>query len=145
MRDHQREVTTTGVPPWKSPVALSVTLHLLILGIALAGWSWTSPVEEPSPRSISARLITQQEPEPSPVVDPVDQQKRDEERRAEEQRRQEEAERQRQEEEARRIAEQKRQREPTPARCTTAPADSATGPSDRAIHAPAASAHLPGR
>ena len=98
MRDHERDVTTTGMAPWKSPVALSVTLHALILGIALAGWSWTSTDHEPPPRSISARLITQQEPEPSPVVEPDDQQKRDEERRAEEQRRREEAERQRQEE-----------------------------------------------
>ena len=75
MRDHERDVTTTGMAPWKSPVALSVTLHALILGIALAGWSWTSTDHEPPPRSISARLITQQEPEPSPVVEPDDQQK----------------------------------------------------------------------
>ncbi|MDY6841504.1 MAG: cell envelope integrity protein TolA, partial [Pseudomonadota bacterium] len=105
MTDHQREVTRTGVLPWKSPVALSVTLHLLILGIALAGWSWTSPDHEPPPKSISARLISQQQPEPSPVIEPDNLRRRDEERRAEEQRRKQDAERQKQEEEARRRAE----------------------------------------
>lgn len=109
MRGQQREATTTAAPAWKSPLALSLTLHLLILGVALAGWSWTSPVEQAAPRSISARLITQQAPEPSPVVDSVDQQQRNEARLAEEQRRREEAERQRQADEARRVAEQKRQ------------------------------------
>ena len=107
---HEREYTSTGTPPWKSPVALSVLLHLLVMGIALAGWSWTSPDHEPPPRSISARLITQQEPEPSPVVEPVDQPDRDYQRRAEE-KREAEAEKQRQQEEARRAAEQKAKEE----------------------------------
>lgn len=103
MKGHEREVTSTGTPPWKSPVALSVALHLLIIGIALAGWTWTSPDHEPPPRSISARLISQQ-PEPSPVVEPVDQSDREEERRAEEQKRKAEERRQ---EEARKAAEKK--------------------------------------
>ena len=34
MRGHERDVTNTGQPPWKSPVALSILLHGLILGVA---------------------------------------------------------------------------------------------------------------
>ncbi|WP_227515501.1 cell envelope integrity protein TolA [Marinobacter salinus] len=102
MKGHERELTSTGKPPWKSPVVLSVTLHLLIIGIALAGWSWTSPEHEPPPRSISARLISQT-PEPSPIVEPVDQPDREEERRAAEQKRKAEEQRK---EEARKLAEQ---------------------------------------
>lgn len=103
MKGHEREVISTGRPPWKSPVALSVSLHLLIIGIALAGWTWSSPDHEPPPRSISARLISQQ-PEPSPVVEPVDQAVREAQLRAEEQKRKAEERRQ---EEARKAAEQK--------------------------------------
>ncbi|MDY6816525.1 MAG: protein TolA, partial [Pseudomonadota bacterium] len=111
-RDHR--VISTGTPPWKSPVALSVFLHLLIVVVALAGWSWTGPVDEPPPRSISARLISQQQPEPGPVMEPDDRPDRDQQRRAEEEERKKAeagAERRRQEEEARRIAEQKAREE----------------------------------
>ncbi|MEP1583260.1 MAG: protein TolA, partial [Marinobacter sp.] len=113
MRGHERDVTNTGQPPWKSPVALSILLHGLILGVALAGWTWTDPSEDPPPPSISARLITPNEPEPSPVTEPVDEPDRDEERRQEEERkRKEEAERrkaeeEREREEARRIQQEK--------------------------------------
>ncbi|WP_368087213.1 hypothetical protein [Marinobacter sp. AC-23] len=70
MTGQEREFTSTGVPAWKSPFALSLALHLLIAGVALAGWSWSSAIQEPPPNSVSARLITQQKPEPSPVVEP---------------------------------------------------------------------------
>lgn len=108
MIGHEREVTSTGVPPWKSPVALSLILHLVIVGVALAGWTWSSPEHEPPPRSISARLVTQQQPEPSPIETLDDQPDRDEERRLEEQKREAEEKRK---EEARKLAEQKAKEE----------------------------------
>ncbi|WP_431190849.1 cell envelope integrity protein TolA [Marinobacter alexandrii] len=113
---HEREVTSTGVPPWKSPVALSLILHLVIAGVALAGWTWSSPEHEPPPRSISARLVTQQQPEPSPIETLDDQPDRDEERRLEEQKRKAEQEQKRKaeqerKEEARKLAEQKAREE----------------------------------
>jgi colicin import membrane protein len=109
----EREFTSTGVPPWKSPVALSVALHLLIVGVALTGWSWSSPMQEPPPSSISARLITQQKPEPSPVVEPVEQPDPDQEQKDLEKQKQIEVQkRQKQkEEEARKVAEQKKREE----------------------------------
>ncbi|QSP96544.1 cell envelope integrity protein TolA [Marinobacter salinisoli] len=94
-------------------MALSVGLHVLIIGVALAGWSWTSPKEEPPPRSISARLITQQQPVPSEIVEPVEQVDREQERKLEEQKREAEAKRR---EEERRKAEAERQRKEEAAR-----------------------------
>ena len=108
MTGHKREVTGTGTPPWKSPVALSVVLHCSIIGIALAGWSWSSPQHEPPPRSISARLITQAPPKPSPVVEPTAQPDPDKLRREKEE--QLKAEKLRQEQ-ARKQAEQKAKQE----------------------------------
>ncbi len=105
MTGHKREVTDTGTPPWKSPVALSVILHGLIVGVALAGWSWSRPHHEPPPRSISARLITQNQPTPSPIVEPEDQPDTDKQRLEAEQKLK--AEKARQEEEARKEAERK--------------------------------------
>ncbi|WP_298447544.1 cell envelope integrity protein TolA [uncultured Marinobacter sp.] len=107
----EREYTSTGVPPWKSPVALSVALHLLIAGVALAGWSWSNPIQEPPPSSISARLITQQKPEPSPVVEPVDQPDKELERKELEKQKQAELQQRQKEEEARKAAEQKKREE----------------------------------
>ena len=108
MTGHKREVAGTGTPPWKSPVALSVLLHCSIIGIALAGWSWSSPHHEPPPRSISARLITQNQPTPSAIVEPEDQPDLDKLRREKEE--QLKAEKLRQEQ-ARKKAEQKAKQE----------------------------------
>lgn len=107
MTGHEREVTSTGVPPWKSPIALSVVLHLIIIGIAVAGWSWTSADHEPPPRSISARLISPQ-PKASPVVEKNDQPDHEEQRKAEQKKLKAEAERK---EQARKQAEEKARKE----------------------------------
>ena len=115
MIGHERDIGDKAQAPWKSPVALSVFLHGLVMVVALAGWSWTKPDNQPPPPSISARLVTQAEPVPSPVVDTLDEPDRDQERQQaeEEKRRQEqEAERRREKEraaEARRIQQQKEQ------------------------------------
>lgn len=113
MIGHERYTGDRAQAPWKSPVALSIFLHGLVLTVALAGWSWTKPKSEAPPPSISARLVTQAEPVPSPVVDTVDEPDRDQQRQQaeEEQRRKEqEAERRRQEQEraqeARRLEQQ---------------------------------------
>ncbi len=113
-RDHDRHIGDKAQAPWKSPVVLSVFLHGLIVVVTLAGWTLTQPDNQAPPPSISARLVTQAEPEPSPVVDVVDEPDREQERQQaqeEERRRQQEAERRRQEEEraeeARRIQQQK--------------------------------------
>ena len=82
MSDHEREVNNRDPQPWKKPVGLSLALHGLIVLAVMVGWTF-SPIQEPEPRSISARLISPQ-PVPSPEVEP-------------EQDRQEELERQRQE------------------------------------------------
>ena len=111
MTGHEREFTSTGAPAWKSPVALSIALHLLIAGVGLVGWSWSSPIHEPPPNSVSARLITQQKPEPSPVVEPVDQPDREQEQTELEKQKQAEAKKRQQEEEARKATEQKKREE----------------------------------
>jgi colicin import membrane protein len=113
---HERDTRDKAQAPWKSPVALSIFLHGLILVVALTGWSWATPDNQPPPPSISARLVTQAAPEPSPVVDTVDEPDRDQERQQaqeEDRRKEQEAERRRQEqeraEEARRLQQQKEQ------------------------------------
>lgn len=71
MTDQEREPASLGTPAWKSPVTLSILLHVLILVVALSGWSWNNSVKEPPPRSISARLITSQPPQPEPAATPT--------------------------------------------------------------------------
>lgn len=104
-----RQESSSGVPPWKSPLALSVLLHLAIVLVAATGWSWFTPRHEPPPRSIAARLIAPQD-QPSPVVDTQDQPDADELKRAEQERQRLEEER-RKAEQARRQAEEKAREE----------------------------------
>lgn len=71
MTDQEREPASSGTPAWKSPVTLSILLHVLILVVALSSWSWNNSVKEPPPRSISARLVSNQPPQPEPAATPL--------------------------------------------------------------------------
>ena len=113
MNGRERGQNDAGTPAWKSPVAFSVSLHLLILVIAISGWSWSSSNYEPPPRSISARLISS-EPRPAPAVTEVDQPDEAEQRLVEDRKlleQQREAEQQVQRQEAERKAEEQKQLE----------------------------------
>lgn len=109
MIHRDRQQSSTGTPAWKSPLALSVLLHLAIVLLAATGWTWFTPRHEPPPRSIAARLIAPQD-QPSPVVDTQDQPDPGALKRAEEERKRLEQER-RKAEQARRQAEEKAREE----------------------------------
>ncbi|MDX1754850.1 MAG: cell envelope integrity protein TolA [Marinobacter sp.] len=122
MKGHERDYTSTGQPPWKSPLAFSLLLHGALILVALVGWHWTTPSEELPPRSIAATLVVQQpqapQPEAVPQPDPEDVRRRQEEQRreaerkaAEAERQRAEAERQRREQERQAAAERERQRQ----------------------------------
>ncbi|SDW58890.1 cell envelope integrity protein TolA [Marinobacter mobilis] len=119
MTGKDRDYTSTGQAPWKSPVLFSVVLHGMLLVVVLVGWQWSTPVHEDTPRSIAATLVLQQPesvepptPAPTPQPDPAAQQRRQEEaarQAAAEAERRRQAERE--EQQRRATAERERQRQ----------------------------------